>query len=103
MKRVAARIILASLATTFVVPFFGFALNSLLASPEDGIGVQLGMFLLFAAMLAASYFAGVIGTALLVYALLTSEGRATPMDRYWVGLGSAYSILGCMILVGVIA
>lgn len=102
MKRVAARIILASLSTTFVVPFLGFALHSWLASPEDDAGLNLGLLLVLVAMLVVSYLAGVVGTGLLGYALITSEGRATPMDRYWVGLGSVYSVLGCMILVGVI-
>ena len=91
--------IMASVASTFAAPFLGFLLSTALADVGDGPAVGLGLLALVVIWLVAAYLGGVIGTMSLAYALWKSNVRSTPMDRYWLGLGSAYCVAGGLILV----
>jgi phosphoglycerol transferase MdoB-like AlkP superfamily enzyme len=82
------------------VPFLGFLLASWFSGTEvdPGPGFGLGVILICGALLVAAYVVVVISGTLFAWSLWESDVQATPMQRYWLGLGTAYVLAGAALL-----
>jgi phosphoglycerol transferase MdoB-like AlkP superfamily enzyme len=83
-----------------VVPFLGFLLADLFSGTEvdPGSGFGLGVMLICGALLVAAYIVVVVAGTLFAWSLWKSDVQATPMQRYWLGLGAAYLVAGAALI-----
>jgi hypothetical protein len=96
MKSIAQRVMIASMGATVATPFLGFALVGLLEGGESsgGPGVGLGMLVLCSVVLVVAYLVAAISGITWATSLWRAGARPTPMQRYWLGLASAYLVAG---------
>ena len=95
MEAAAIRVMKWAMFTSFAVPLVAFSLLSWFegTAGADGPGIGLGLALVCSAVLIALLITVAVTTALLGFGLWKRRARPIATERYWLLLGSTYSVV----------